>query len=50
MKEQKQGTSFETLEVWKEGCDIAVDVYKLASEGRLRKDYGLRDQMTRAVV
>ena len=50
MEGKKQSTSFEGLEVWKEGCAIAVDIYKLASEGSLRKDYGLRDQMTRAAV
>jgi four helix bundle protein len=39
--------SFENLEVWKRACKLAVDTY-----GVLRdcKDYGLKDQMTRAAV
>src|SRR5438045_2341021 len=39
--------SFEDLEVWKRGCALAVLVYQ-----SLKKcsDYGLRDQMQRAVV
>lgn len=40
-------TGFENLEVWKSGCRLAVDVY---SELQNSRDYGLRDQMQRAVV
>jgi len=39
--------SFEELEVWKRSCRLAVRVYEVLKECR---DYGLRDQMTRAVV
>ena len=39
--------SFEELEVWKRACRMAVDVYEVLKECR---DYGLRDQMTRAAV
>ena len=40
-------TSFEDLEVWKRSARLAVKVY-----GALRdcRDYGLKDQMTRAAV
>ena len=38
---------FESLEVWKEGCRLAVDVYKTLENCQ---DYGLRDQMRRAAV
>ena len=37
--------SFEDLEVWKRGCRLAVRVYEVL---RNCKDYGLKDQMTRA--
>lgn len=39
--------SFEKLEVWKRGCRLTVDLYELLREC---KDYGLKDQMTRAAV
>jgi four helix bundle protein len=39
--------SFEELEVWKRSCRLAVRVYELLGECR---DYGLRDQMSRAAV
>jgi len=40
-------TSFENLEVWKRGCRLVVRVYQVLSNCR---DYGLKDQMTRAAV
>jgi len=39
--------SFEELEVWKSGCRLAVRVYEVLKDCR---DYGLKDQMTRAAV
>lgn len=39
--------SFEDLEVWKRACRLAVRVYEALRECR---DWGLRDQMTRAAV
>jgi four helix bundle protein len=39
--------SFESLEVWKRASRLAVAVYKELRECR---DYGLKDQMTRAAV
>ena len=39
--------SFEDLEVWKRACRLAVKVYELLRECR---DFGLKDQMTRAAV
>ncbi|MFC1859662.1 four helix bundle protein [Thermodesulfobacteriota bacterium] len=39
--------SFEELEVWKRGCRLAVRVYEVLAQC---KDYGLKDQMTRAAV
>ena len=39
--------SFEDLEVWKRSCRMAVKVYEILGNCR---DYGLKDQMTRAAV
>jgi four helix bundle protein len=50
MAEKKRVERFEDLDVWKEGCELAVLIYKLVQEGKISKDYGLKDQMTRAAV
>ena len=39
--------SFEELEVWKRGCQVAIQVYEVVRESR---DFSLRDQMQRAAV
>ena len=39
--------SFEELEVWKRGCQLAVQVYEALKDCR---DFALRDQMRRAAV
>lgn len=40
-------SSFEDLEVWQRSCTLAVRVYEVVKGCR---DFGLRDQMTRAAV
>jgi len=50
MSKRKKVSRFEDLEVWQEGCDLAVQIYELSREGKLARDYGLRDQMTRSAV
>ena len=39
--------SFEELDVWKRASRLAVEVYEILKDCR---DYGLKDQMTRAAV
>jgi len=39
--------SFEKLEVWQRACRVAVSLYQLLSSC---KDFGIKDQMTRAAV
>lgn len=39
--------SFENLDVWKMSCNLAVRVYDSLKDCR---DYGIKDQMTRAAV
>jgi four helix bundle protein len=50
MSKSKKVSRFEDLAVWQEGCDLAVQIYRLSREGKLAKDYGLRDQMTKSAV
>jgi four helix bundle protein len=40
-------SSFEELEVWQRGTQVAVRIYKMLAGCR---DFGLKDQMTRAAV
>ena len=42
--------SFEDLEVWQKASDLAVDAYEITSQGKLSKDYGLKDQFQRASI
>jgi len=41
---------FEDLEIWQNAMEIAVEIYKISSTGKLSKDFGLKDQITRAVI
>ena len=41
---------FEDLEVWKNARVLANAIYRLTQQGKLSKDFGLRDQMQRAAV
>ena len=41
---------FEDLEVWKLSLRLTRDIYDLASQPKFNKDYGLRDQIQRAVI
>ena len=40
-------TTFEDLEVWKRGCQLAVDVCVATHESR---NFGLKDQMQRSAI
>ena len=41
---------FQELKVWQRSKDLAVYIYKLTTEGKIAKDYSLRDQIRRASV
>jgi four helix bundle protein len=45
-----QITNFKDLEVWKEALYITKEIYDVTSQTKFSKDYGLRDQIQRAVV
>ena len=42
--------TFEDLEIWKEGVQLAADIYELSKRGELAKDFGLKDQIRRSAV
>ncbi|MFK7982367.1 MAG: four helix bundle protein [Saprospiraceae bacterium] len=42
--------NFKDLWVWKEGVNLAADIYTISKNGEFAKDYGLRNQIQRAVV
>lgn len=42
--------SFEELEVWKLSMNLCTEVYKLTNQETFSKDFGLKDQIRRAVV
>jgi four helix bundle protein len=44
------GPKFKELRVWQKGKDLAVYIYQITNTGDFAKDYGLRDQIRRAVV
>ena len=41
---------FEDLDIWKRGCRLAVDIYKITDTDKISKDWGLRDQLRRSAV
>ena len=46
----KGGPKFKELRVWQKGKGLAVYIYRITNTGDFAKDYGLRDQIRRAVV
>ena len=42
--------SFEDMQVWQDAREFVKSVYNLTSEYKFKRDYGLRDQIRRAVV
>jgi four helix bundle protein len=42
--------SFEDLRVWQNGMSLVKQIYVITNEGKLSKDFGLRDQLRRASV
>src|SRR5260370_35347163 len=48
--EKKIIRSFEDLIVWQKAIEFVKPVYIISSQGDLKRDFGLRDQMRRAAV
>ena len=43
-------TNFKELEIWKLALNITKDIYDITSKTQFLKDFGLRDQVRRAVI
>lgn len=43
-------SGFRNLAVWQKSKDLAIGIYKVTNKGLFSKDFGLRDQMRRAVI
>lgn len=50
MHSKKKIESFEDLRVWQKGIQLVKEIYIITNEGKLSKDFGLRDQLRRASV
>ena len=42
--------SFEDLPVWRSAKDLAILIYRVTSQGKISRNYGLKDQIQRAAV
>ena len=50
MQKNRSVKSFEDLYVWQLAIELVKQVYILTDEGKLKKDFGLKDQMRRSSV
>jgi four helix bundle protein len=41
---------FEELQAWQKARELVRELYRTSADGRLSKDFGLRDQLCRAAV
>ncbi len=41
---------FEDIQAWQKARALVREIYKVCAEGRLSRDFGLRDQLCRAAV
>jgi len=42
--------NFEDLPIWKEAKDLAVQIYRITKEEKLKRDFGLSEQIRRAAL
>ena len=40
---------FEDIQAWQKARELVCEIYKACTEGSLRRDFGLKDQLCRAV-
>ena len=50
MYSKQKVESFEDLRVWQKGIQLVKQIYLITNEGKLSKDFGLKDQLRRASV
>ena len=41
---------FEEIQAWQKARELVREIYKICGEGKLSKDFGLKDQICRAAV
>lgn len=41
---------FEDLDIWKEATNIAIEIYLISESGKLKTDFGMKDQIRRAAM
>lgn len=41
---------FEDLDIWKEATNIAIEIYLISETGKLKTDFGMKDQIRRAAM
>lgn len=41
---------FEDLDIWKEATQIAVEIYLVSEQGKLKNDFGMKDEIRRAAM
>ncbi len=41
---------FEELDIWKEATSIAIEIYAASEQGKLKSDFGMKDQIRRAAM
>jgi len=49
-REKMAYQKFRELKIWQEAKGLAVEIYKITSQGTFNRDYGLRDQIRRAAI
>ena len=50
MELKKKIENFEDLIVWQKGIQLVKQIYIISNDGKLSKDFGLKDQLRRAAV
>ena len=48
--ERKKVEKFEDLLVWQKGMEIVRQIYQVTRDGKLSRDFSLRDQLRRAAL
>ena len=41
---------FEDLDIWKKATTIAIDIYSISEIGKLKNDFGMKDQIRRCAT
>jgi four helix bundle protein len=42
--------SYEDMRIWQDSVELAVEIYQRTNEGAFSRDFGLRDQIRRAII